>query len=42
MNTFHTGLLCLYLADPATFPASNTVLMAFFSPENSLFIQLWI
>ena len=32
---FHTVLLCLYVADPATSLASNI-----FSSENSLFIQL--
>ena len=30
---FQTVLLCLYVADPATFLASNG--------EDSLFIQLW-
>ena len=32
---------CIYLADPATFLASNSVLGTLFSTENSLFIQLW-
>ena len=31
---------CLYLADPATFLASNSVLWILFSSDNSLFIQL--
>ena len=31
----------VYVADPATFPASNSILWTFFSSENSLFIQLW-
>ena len=38
---FHTALLYLYLADPATFLASFGVLGTRFSSENSLFIQLW-
>ena len=29
----------LHVADPATFPASNSVLWTLFSTENSLFIQ---
>ena len=33
---FHNVLLCLYVADPATFLASNSVLGTLFSPENSL------
>ena len=36
---FHTVSLCLYVADPATFLASNSVLGTLFSSENSLFIQ---
>ena len=38
---FRTVLLCLYVADPATFLASNSVL-TIFSSESSLFIHLWI
>ena len=38
---FHTVLLCLYVADPATFLASNSVLGTLFSFESSLFIQSW-
>ena len=38
---FHTDLLDLHVADPATFLASDSVLGAFSSPESSLFIQLW-
>ena len=37
----HTVLLCLYVADPATFLSSNSVPGTLFSSENSLFIQLW-
>ena len=37
----HTVLLCLYVADPATFLASDSVLGTLYSSENSLFIQLW-
>ena len=33
-------LRCLYVADPATFLASNTVPGTLFSSENSLSIQL--
>ena len=36
---FNTVLLCLYVADPATFLASESILGALFSSENSLFIQ---
>ena len=36
---FHAVLLCLYVADPANFLASNSVLGTLFSSENSLFIQ---
>ena len=32
---------CLYVADPATFLASNYVLGILFSFESSLFIHLW-
>ena len=35
----HTFLPCLYLADPATFQTSNSVLYPLFSSEISLFIQ---
>ena len=38
---FHTVLLCLYVADPATSLASNSVLGTLFFSESSLFIQLW-
>ena len=38
---FHTVLLCLYVADPATFLALNSILGTLFPSENSLFIQLW-
>ena len=34
---FHAHLLCLYVADPATFPASNN---SYLPSENSFFIQL--
>ena len=37
----HPVLLCLYVADPATFVAWNSVLEMLFSSENSLFIHLW-
>lgn len=30
-----------YLADPATFPALNSVRQTLFSSEISLFIQIW-
>ena len=33
-------VLCLYVADPATFLASNSVLVTSFHSENNLFIQL--
>ena len=33
-------LFMFYVADPATFLASNSVLGKLFSSENSLFIQL--
>ena len=36
----NTVLLCLYVADPATFLDSNSVLGTVFSSESSLFIQL--
>ena len=37
---FQTVFLCLYVADPATFP--STVFLGTISPsENNLFIQLW-
>ena len=36
---FHTVLLCLHVADPATFLASDYVLGIIFSSENSLFVQ---
>ena len=38
---FHAVLLCLYVADPATFLALNIVLGTLLFSENSLFIQLW-
>ena len=38
---FHTILLCLYVADPAIFLASNCVLGTCINSENSLSIQLW-
>ena len=38
----HKFILCLCVADPATFLASNSVLAPLFSSESSLFIQLWI
>ena len=34
-------LFYLYVADPATFLASNSGLGSLFSSENSVFIQLW-
>ena len=37
----HTVLLCLYVADPATCLASNSVLGTLFPTKTSLFIQLW-
>ena len=37
----NTTQYCLYVADPATFLASNSALGILFSSENSLFIQLW-
>ena len=37
----HTVLLCLYVADPATCLASDSVLGTLFTSENSLFIQIW-
>ena len=37
---FQTFLPCLYVADPATFLASNSALEALFPPQDSLFIQL--
>ena len=40
ITQFHTHLHCLYLADPATFLASNSVLETLFSSETSLFIHL--
>ena len=39
---FNPDLPCLYLADPASFLASNRVVGILFSSENSLFIQLWV
>ena len=33
----HSFILCLYVVDPATFQASNSVLVTLFT----LFIQLW-
>ena len=38
---FLTVLLCSYLADPATFLASNCVLGTLFSSDNSLLFHLW-
>ena len=35
----HTVLLRLYVADPATFLASNSVVGTLFSSETNLFIQ---
>ena len=40
MSQFHTVLLCLYVADPATFLSSNSILRTLFCSENSLFIHL--
>ena len=37
----HTVLLCIEVADRATFLASNRDLGTLLSSENSLFIQLW-
>ena len=37
----HTLLLCLCVADPATFLASNGDQGGLIPSENSLFIQLW-
>ena len=37
----HTVLLCLYVADPATSLASNSVLMTLSSSEDSLFLSLY-
>ena len=39
-NTIYTVLLCLCVADPATFLASNTVLGTLFSSEKSFFYSL--
>ena len=38
---FHTVLLCLYVADPATCLASNCVLATWISSESSSFIHSW-
>ena len=32
----HTVLLCIYLADPATFLGQNSVMRTIFSSESSL------
>ena len=37
--SFVLVLTCLHLADPATFLATNSVLVTLFSSESSLFIQ---
>ena len=37
---FHTVLLCLHVADPATFLSSNSILGTLFCSENSFFIHL--
>ena len=37
----HTVSCCLYVADPATFLASHSVLGTLLSSESGLFIQLW-
>ena len=37
----HNFLLCLFVADPATLLASNSVQGTLFSSESSLCIQLW-
>ena len=37
----HTVLLCLHVADPATYLASNSVLGTLFSSGNSLFNYVW-
>ena len=36
----HIVFLCLYVADPATSLASNSLLRTLFSPESSLLIHL--
>ena len=41
MNKLSVVLLCLYVADPATFLASNSVLGLYFPLRNSLLILLW-
>ena len=41
LKVHYLVLLCLHVADPATFRASNSVPGTLFSSENSLFIQLW-
>ena len=38
---FTVSCFCLYVADPATFLASNSVLGTLFSPENSFCTKLW-
>ena len=40
LNKLSAVLLCVHVADPATFRASNRVLSTLFSSENSLFILL--
>ena len=35
INTLHTALLCLYVADPATFSASNSVVRTSFSSQKN-------
>ena len=35
------SLNCLYVADPATFKASNSVLQTLISSENNSFTQFW-
>ena len=41
MTPFYTVLLCFYVADLASFLASNGVLGTILYFENSLFVQLW-
>ena len=40
-HNFTLFILCLYVADPATFLDLNSLLGILFSSENSLFTHLW-
>ena len=40
-NNITYTVLLIYVVDPATFLASNSVQGTLFSSENSLFTQLW-